>query len=430
MAQQGEAHEDNTGRDQGWWDELYEPGAADTGPPASGGDTIDDRFDSAVRTVAEEEDGAQEAPPLPPPDHSPQSTLRLRRDASDPTAGALAPDDPAPAPVTPRFEATPRPAPVHLDDRPPSHAPGPAALPPVTAAGLADLTPDTELDGATHGTMTLRCASARGDGARQRGEPRGDALLTARFGTGDSSLLLVAVATGARDGTPGRLAARDACLWLGGSVGRSHARLDQDIREGRRGSLKSGLHRLTGRMYGLMRAKAAELGHSPDEYTAGIRCLLLPADPACRIRVFFGTGPGGLFRLRDGDWQDIEPEPGGLEGGGPVVGFGSRPEEPAGRPQVPDPRAEPPASPPTLLDAAGQPVQPFSFRASVARPGDTLLLAGAGLAAPLRGEPALAATLAERWRETPPDLAAFLADLQLRVEGHTDDRSAAAVWER
>ncbi|MBW5247836.1 hypothetical protein JGS39_02155, partial [Streptomyces sp. P01-B04] len=66
----------------------------------------------------------------------------------------------------------------------------------------------------------------------------------------------------------------------------------------------------------------------------------------------------------------------------------------------------------------------------VARPGDTLLLCSPGLAEPLRGEPALAAELAERW--TPagaPGLGSFLADTQLRVKGYADDRTAVGVWE-
>ncbi|GHJ34223.1 hypothetical protein TPA0910_86560 [Streptomyces hygroscopicus subsp. sporocinereus] len=50
------------------------------------------------------------------------------------------------------------------------------------------------LEGARYGTLTLRAASLRGGSARYRGEPRRDALFAARFGTGDSALVLVAVA--------------------------------------------------------------------------------------------------------------------------------------------------------------------------------------------------------------------------------------------
>lgn len=48
----------------------------------------------------------------------------------------------------------------------------------------------------------------------------------------------------------------------------------------------------------------------------------------------------------------------------------------------------------------------------------------------MREEAALPAELAARWsRQEPPGLAAFLADIQLRLKGYADDRTAAAVWE-
>ncbi|MGW3628137.1 protein phosphatase 2C domain-containing protein [Streptomyces sp. NPDC000880] len=288
------------------------------------------------------------------------------------------------------------------------------------------------LDGASYGTYTLRAVSIRGDSARYRGEPRRDALLTARFGTGDAALVLVAVASGARAAEGAHRAAADACRWIGTAVGRSHARLCEDIRAGRRGDLKSGLHRLTDRSFGRLRASAAEQGVEPQEYTANLRCLLLSADPECRTRVFFGVGGGGLFRLRDGVWEDIEPpvpEPAAVTGA-PVVGFGSPPSEtPEGDRLTMDLGIATPPSP--YIEAPSPPpAEPFRFRASVARPGDTLLLCSAGLAEPLRDEPALAGELGGRWAHgEPPGLAAFLADTQLRVKGYADDRTAVAVWE-
>ena len=291
--------------------------------------------------------------------------------------------------------------------------------------------PDTVLDGARYGTFTLRAVSLRGDAARSRGEPRRDTLLTARFGTGDGALVLVAVASGtggAAGASPD--AARELCDWIGTAVGRSHARLAEDIRAARRGALKSGLHRLTDRGYGRLRTRAAELGVDPAAYTAPVRCLLLPAHPDCRVRVFFGVGDGGLFRLRDGAWQDLEPDARENDTvGGPVLAFGGgRPPAP---PDPPPPAPELPADwEAAPHDGGPSPVGPFRFRASVARPGDTLLLCGTGLAEPLRAERPLAAHLAERWAATePPGLAGFLADAQVRVKGYADDRTAAAVWE-
>ncbi len=326
----------------------------------------------------------------------------------------------------------PRPATGVVGGGPPTYEAEPTALPPARPDTLGELTADTVLDGARYGSYTLRAASVRGDSARYRGEPRRDALLTARFGGGETGLVLVAVASGARAAEGAHLAAADACRWIGTAVGRSHDRLAEDIRAGRRGDLKSGLHRLTDRTLGRLRARAAERGAGPEEYTAVLRCLLLSGDPACRTRVFFGVGGGGLFRLRDGVWQDIEPllpEPPAAADGGPAAGAGAAEQTPEGDrltmdlgiPTPQSPYIEPPPPPPA---------EPFRFRASVARPGDALLLCSAGLAEPLRGEPALAGELAGRWADgEPPGLAAYLADVQLRVKGYADDRTAVAVWE-
>ncbi|MDN3297879.1 protein phosphatase 2C domain-containing protein [Streptomyces ficellus] len=437
MSPQGE-----TPAEDDWWGRLYDGTAPDTAPAASG-DTLDDRFDSASDTVAGRTGPTRPTGPIDPGDPAghPRAPWEPVDAPSAPRTFPSAPPPPPPPPPPPLRPAPaagrsaarlPRPRVEYVGDRPPTYEPEPTALPPARPHELDGLVADTVLDGARYGTYTLRAASVRGDSARYRGEPRRDALLTARFGTGDAALVLVAVATGDRAAEGAHLAAADACRWIGEAVGRSHTRLSEDVRAGRRGDLKSGLHRLTDRSYGKLRARAAELGVAPEEYTAGLRCLLLTADPACRTRVFFGVGDGGLFRLRDGVWQDIEPpvpDPAAVTGE-PVVGYGSRPSETRdgdrltmdlGITTPPSPYIEPPAPPPA---------EPFRFRASIARPGDTLLLAGRGLAEPLRGEPALAKELAERWGTgEPPGLAQFLADVQLRVKGYAEDRTSAALWE-
>ncbi|MGW0703568.1 protein phosphatase 2C domain-containing protein [Streptomyces sp. NPDC002867] len=343
---------------------------------------------------------AKAGPPQTPPDGSGR-----RKDAAD-GAGAVGG---APGP-----EGDARPWVGVVGGGPPTYEAEPTALPAAEALALEQLVADTVIDGARYGTYTLRAASVRGDSARYRGQPRRDALLTARFGTGPAALVLVAVAGGSRHTEHAHLAAADATRWIGTAVGRSHARLAEDIRAGRRDDLKSGLHRLTDRGFGKLRARAAELGLEPEQYSVGIRCLLLSADPDCRTRVFFGAGAGGLFRLRDGVWQDIEPLV-------PEKAEGAPAETPDGGDRLttdPDITTSPP------------PAEPFRFRASVARPGDTLLLCGNGLAEPLRGEPALAATLAQRWEGSgPPGMTQFLADIQLRVKGYADDRTAVGVWE-
>ncbi|NDK27385.1 protein phosphatase 2C domain-containing protein [Streptomyces sp. TR1341] len=311
---------------------------------------------------------------------------------------------------------------------PPTYDPEPTALPHAEPEELGELVADTVLDGARYGTWTLRSVSLRGDSARYRGEPRRDALLTARFGTGDHALVLVAMATGARATPEAHLAAAEACRWIGRAVGRSHQRLAEDIRATRRADLKAGLHRLTDRSLGRLRASAVERGARPEEYTATLRCLLLPADPHCRTRVFFGVGDGGLFQLRDGSWRDIEPR-----------ATEHAPPEP---PRTPEPAEEDddrltldlgvPQGPYEQLSESPPPParDPFRFQVSLARPGDALLMCTPGLAEPLRGEPALSAYLSRRWSgRRPPGLAAFLADARVRVKGYADDRTAAALWE-
>ncbi|MGN3954860.1 protein phosphatase 2C domain-containing protein [Streptomyces sp. WAC8370] len=399
------------------------------------------------------------ASPPPPPHPRPPSprprggTPRGLTTSGSGPADLREPPAPVPPPRTaadlppppPPFVPSP-PAEPHGADRdyvgsgPPTYDAEPTTLPPADPDGLDGLVPDTVLEGARYGTCTLRAVSVRGDSARYRGEPRRDALLVARFGTGEQALVLVAMATGARATAGAHRAAADVCRWIGRAVGRSHARLAEDLRAARRGDLKSGLHRLTDRSLGRLRAGAAEQGLAPDEYAATLRCLLLPADPDCRTRVFFGVGAGGLLRLRDGVWQDMEPAVRDLTGE-PVLGFGSAPratpgtprDAPGGRPEgdrltldlgvtsAPGPYDGPPAEPPR---------EPFRFRASVARPGDVLLMCTAGLAEPLRHEPALGELLARRWAGRPaPGLGEFLSDGGVRVKGYADDRTAAAVWE-
>ncbi|MGW0416783.1 protein phosphatase 2C domain-containing protein, partial [Streptomyces collinus] len=388
---------------------------ADSRPPAVTAPAADPRFPATPVPSAGSWPPATPATPLTPPTPPTPPT------PSAPSAPAPAPD-PLPPPPSSSLD--------YVGSGPPTYDPEPTALPAVDPDDLAELVPDTVLDGARHGACTLRAVSLRGDSARYRGEQRRDALLTARFGTGEQALVLVAVATGARATPYAHLAAAEACQLIGRAVGRSHQRLAEDIRAGRRGDLKSGLHRLTDRGLGKLRAGAIEQDLDPEEYAASLRCLLLPADPDCRTRVFFGVGDGGLFRLRDGEWQDIEPRVApAATTGEPLLSFGSPPAEtPEGDRLTMDLGIPTPPSP--YEPAPEPPREPFRFRASVARPGDVLVMATEGLAEPLRGEPALCAYLARRWSDrTPPGLAAFLADVQVRVKGYADDRTAAAVWE-
>ncbi|MDJ1136924.1 protein phosphatase 2C domain-containing protein [Streptomyces iconiensis] len=496
MSDQGEQRAPFTSEHDDWWAQLYDAEATDTGRTRAP-DTLDDRFASITRTVGGPEAPADTRTGGPPSEPEPEPAAPSRpEDASAPVPGARSAQRPAPSssldepalldepPAAPAPEPGPRPEQGQGPAREPLAATGPesgpepgpeadgdasgnapapgdiygevpevepGALPVADPAALGELVPDTALEGAHYGVLTLRAVSMRGEAARQLGMLRGDALLVARFGAGQSALLLVAVAVGSRTGPGAHRAAREACRSIGGAIGRSHARLAEDILAGRRDALKSGLHRLTGRTLGMLRAEAAALGLEPGQHTAHLRCLLLPADPRCRTRVFFGAGEGGLFRLRDGVWQDLEPRVDESErSGGPVLGYGAEPVPPRQEsgaqqePQQPSPTMRlgivPPDDPTARAAAARdgfteerQPEparsEPFRFRASVAQPGDALLLCGAGVAEPLREDPGFAGSLAARWTGTPPGLTAYLAALQRPLKGHELDRTAATVWD-
>ncbi|MEU6382598.1 protein phosphatase 2C domain-containing protein [Streptomyces bauhiniae] len=477
MSQQGGGP---TRQDDDWWGQLYDETAEDTGP-APGPDSLDDRYASAKRTTVSGDRGGPQGgpPPLPSPrtDGPPPEARRAPPAAPPPAphepavppvpdapAAPAAPPVPEPRPAKPtdapagrapappttpaprtgqppavppmpgwpapaaeepgaprgpvvtgmaHFTPAAPPAPGYVGSRPPTYAPEPTALPAADPEELAELVSDTVLEGARYGACTVRAVSLRGDSARYRGEARRDALLVARFGAGEQALVLVAMATGARAAPGAHRAAAEACRWIGQAVGRSHERLVEDLRADRRGDLKSGLNRLTDRTLGKLRAASGEP-------TASLRCLLLPADPDCRTRVFFGAGEGGLFRLRDGEWRSLEPAvPAVPAVPGEGTPDGDRLTMDLGIPVPPSPYE--PAEPPQT---------PFRFRAAIARPGDVLMMCTSGLADPLRGEASLRAFLGRRWsRAAAPGLAGFLADVQTRVKGYADDRTAAAVWE-
>ncbi|MDT0416658.1 protein phosphatase 2C domain-containing protein [Streptomyces sp. DSM 41982] len=393
------------------------PGLPPGGPawPGTGAESTASPTAPSQAPVPPPSPAASSPAPVPPPSPTAPSP-RAQRSAS-PGESAR----PGPGETSPEASGPPVAPPVsYVGDRPPTYEAEPTALAESDPGALDAYVPDTVLEGGRFGGSTLRAVSQRGDSARYRGEARRDALLVVRFGAGEDGIVLVATATGARACPEAHRAATEAVRSIAAAVGRSHRRLADDIRAARRGDLKSGLHRLTDRTLGRLRAAAAERGLAPEEYTASLRCLLLPTDAQCRTRVFFGAGEGGLFRLRGGELRDIEPEvpTDGQPRSGPEAGALTL-DPGIGRPPSPYAPVEEPRR------------EPFRFHASIARSGDVLLLCGTGLAEPLRGSPPLASRLAEEWSAPePPGLAAFLATSQTRVKGYADDRTLAAVWER
>ena len=406
MTQQGERR--GAGEDD-WWGELYGGGPRDTG--ASGADdSVDDRFDSAARAVGTPPE-RRPGPPSPRPERSMSPGDRRQQTAEEgewwvsgpvsplpryPVAGPAPEDWPEPNWV-PRQAGPAGPVPAG----PPAGAAGSDVLQAADPGRIGELVPDTVLDGGRHGALTLRAASQRGEDARRCGGTRGDALLTARFGSGEHALLLIATAAPAPGAGSERAdapssgqptAAQEACRRIAEAVGRNRAALVQDLAAGRYGEVSSGLRRLTDRWRQRAERSSPAAGPEPAAALPELRCLLVPADPRCPGRVFFGTSRTGFFRLRHGAWRALDPD-----------------ETPEG--------AEPAAD-------------SFAFRVCRARPGDVLLLCGPGPAALMRDEPSFAGELARRWAPGPPrEPAAFLDDLRVPAVGHSGDRTAAAVWE-
>ena len=270
---------------------------------------------------------------------------------------------------------------------PPTYGAEPTVWPQADPDALDGLVPDTVLDGAQYGPLTVRTVAIRGDSARYRGAAAQGrpAHRPFRFRRRRPA----AGGDGERRPRRGRRAPGRAGR---GPVDRGRRGPQPCPPRGRpaaarRGSLKSGLHRLTDRCYGRLRARGEDLGLDDGAYTASVRCLLLPADPECRIRLFFGVATAACSVSATASGRTWTPAP----------------------------------------DEASA---PFRFRATVAQPGDALLMCSAGLAEPLRGEPQLAAHLADRWGHGKvPGLAAYLADAQTRVKGYADDRTAVTVWD-
>ncbi|WP_441246725.1 protein phosphatase 2C domain-containing protein [Kitasatospora sp. McL0602] len=417
--------------EDGWWQAVY-TGPADTLPDTPGladalaeAATVDEWFDSAAGMI-----GPQRTPTDPVADPGPEPTVDEWFDSAAGMIGSQRTPDPAPEPAAPPAdpvvpptpaeptptptltpeptptltpEPTPTPTPVQprAGARPSSYGPEPTALPELDPDALAELVPDTVLDGAQYGRCTLRAASVRGDSARHRGEVRRDGLLVTRFGEGDDGLLLAVL------GSPGLdlrapTAVADACRQLAAAIGRSRAELAADLREGARDRLRYGLQRLATQAAAPLRTAAAP-GPVEDGTGGSLHCLLISLDPAATHRAAFGIGPGGLYLLRSGHWIDA---------------YAAR--------LLHHPDGEPPVS---AVGGVGPVPRPFRFRLVPATPGDILLLCTPGLAEPVAEEASVAHFLADHWAHPhPPGTVDFLRQVQVRAKDYAEDRTAVAVW--
>ena len=325
------------------------------------------------------------------------------------------PRDPAPPPEAPRGD------PEYVG-RPPSYPPRPLGPPSVRDGDLlAAVLPDSVVDGAELGPLTVRAASVRGDSHRWRGECRQDALGVTRLGpagdgggagagrqdfAGTDALLLLAVADGVGSAP---LSHRGSHAVVAG-VARQLDGAAVELADALRAGDGARFHALADRA---VAAAAAELRASADgpasAYATTFRALVVPLDPAVRVRGFLGVGDGGLFRLRDRGWWNLEHPATATPGTTPGTGVID-----TGTAALPD---------------AYQQVDARLLEPSEA--GDVLVLCTDGFSGPLAGEKEFREHVAEQWGHTAgvPQPSDFLWHAQTRLKSYDDDRTVICLWE-
>ncbi|MFF0450093.1 protein phosphatase 2C domain-containing protein [Streptomyces sp. NPDC004609] len=370
-------------------------------------------------------------PPPPPPGHPPAphgdphpGPERAHRPATPhwPDAGddglleglpqdiqqAIRPRHSAPPPDVPRG------GPLHIGARPPSYPAKPLGLPSVREADLLAATlPDTVLDGAEIGTLTVRAVSVRGDSHRWHGECRQDAVGVSRLGptvppgagrgggTAQSGLLLLAVADGVGSAPLSHRGSHHAVRLLA----RYLDRVAEELAAALRGRDEAAFSALADTAVANTAAELRQLTEGPGTaYATTLRALVVPLDPDVTARGFLAVGDGGLFRLRDRSWQHLDAP--GTPGGAAVI----------------DTRT---AALPDAFSGVTAGLLPPS------EPGDVLVLCTDGFSGPLTGERELREQLAEQWGHSAPvpELSDFMWQVQTRVKSYDDDRSAVCLWE-
>ncbi|MFE3516884.1 protein phosphatase 2C domain-containing protein [Streptomyces sp. NPDC059166] len=319
--------------------------------------------------------------------------------------GGFRADQPAAPAEQPSSEAPPPTLgePAHSGTKPPMYPPVPLELPYVGADPAAAVLPDIVVDGAQHGSSCVRAASVRGDSHRYLGEPRQDALCVTRIGRpGAGELLVLAVADGVGSAAHSHVGSNEACRLTAAYLDRAAEDLCAVLAAGDGAALAQLVDGVVGEIAVLLTDLALRNGHPPAAYATTLRVLLVPLDPAVRLRGFFAVGDGGTALLRAGRWTLDITEAGG-EGSGVI-----------------DTRTD---ALPLARSATTSVIGPVA-------PGDVLLLCTDGLSTPLAGEPEMRAFLASAWGGgTVPGPADFLWQTQFRVKSYDDDRTAVVLWE-
>ncbi|MER7702773.1 protein phosphatase 2C domain-containing protein [Kitasatospora sp. NPDC097605] len=326
-----------------------------------------------------------------------------------PVAEAVTAPAPAPAPTpAPVHEAGPAVRPssfretgplTHVGRKPPTYPAEPTDIPAPSGGDLfGALLPDTVVDGGRFGPVTVRAASVRGDGHRYAAECRQDTALVVRTG----ELLLVAVADGVGSQSHSHHGSHGIVRLLTRQVAQKAETLLAFLRSGAELDFASLMSRLIAAAAGELAREAERAGLPPKSYSTTLRALLVPADPAVPFRGFVSVGDGGLLRLREGGWQNLEAAED--DEGGALIS--------------------------TRTDCLPEAYEHARARLITdTRPGDLLVLCTDGLALPLLKESELREWLGGRWGREVPGLAEFLWQAQVRVRSYDDDRSVVCLWE-
>ncbi|MBE4740761.1 protein phosphatase 2C domain-containing protein [Streptomyces sp. ND05-3B] len=297
--------------------------------------------------------------------------------------------------------------PAHVGNRPPSYPPHPLGRPSVRDSDLfAPFSPVVLLDGAQIGRLTVRAASVRGDSHNWEGSCRQDAMAVTRIGPPEAELLLLAVADGVGSALYSHVGSyqfsRLTAVYLDREAENIHAALcagdGEELRvlatkavAGAAAELRSGWARA---------AQHQPRPYADQDYATTLHVLLIPTDARIRDRVLFSVGDGGLFVLREGRWEQGDPE-----GGEDLL----------------DTRTE-------ALPHAYRSVKVTVLRTA---PGEVLLLGTDGITNPLtQKDPEFARRLADAWGGPEvPSMSDFLWQAQTRAKSYDDDRTVICVWE-
>ncbi|MEU6773424.1 protein phosphatase 2C domain-containing protein [Streptomyces sp. NPDC046759] len=345
-------------------------------------------------------------PDAPPAQHVPSSPEPLAPEPTAPAPHLPAPDrqpphaqDPAGSDGPP---VTTLGVPPHSGSKPPLYPPEPAGTPAVRSDPSAALIPDMVVDGAAHGPLTVRAASVRGDSHRYQSEPRQDSLAVTRIGAPGDELLLLAVADGVGSAARSHVGSQQACQLAATSLDAMAEQLAAALRASDHAGFAELADRAVHRMATVLAHDAQQRGVDPAAYATTLRVLLVPLDPAVRIRGFLAVGDGGTALLREGRWYTEITEPDQPQHG--------------------------------MIDTRTAAL-PYSHTAQTvlvgpARPGDVWVLCTDGLSTPLSGDAGMRDFLGRAWGgPQAPAPADFLWQVQYRVKSYDDDRTAVVLWE-